>query len=203
MRALLDARGEPVALLRPRAGIAVALFSAGHGLEAGNDVGTVHVRLPIGEPDPAARLIIAAERAEAKRSPLVPLEPVLRAWTGRVGAVRRSMEHQRLVNLAETYLPGPPVAIDILGAHVLDLHPIAPLTGNLGLSFVALSYAGRLTISVRADADQFPDLEVLTDAMERDWRALAGSVAPGSIREAPASRATWMPGPRDAQTCGR
>jgi hypothetical protein len=100
------------------------------------------------------------------------------------------MEHQRLVNLAETYLPGPPVAIDILGARVLDLHPIAPLAGNLGLSFVALSYAGRLAVIVRADADQFPDLDVLTAAMERDWRALAGSVAPGPDREAPARTGT-------------
>ncbi len=179
VRALLDARGEPIARLRPRAGIAVALFSAGHGLEAGNDVGTLHVPLPLAEPDPGARLpLIAAVRARAKGDPMVATEPVLRAWLGRFGPVRRSMEHQRLVNLAETYLPGPPVPIDVLGTPVLDLLPIAPLAGNLGLSFVALSYAGRLAVTVRADADQFPDLEVLSAAMEREWHALAGSVAP-------------------------
>ena len=191
VRALLGARGEPVALLRPRVGIAVALFGTSHAGEAGNGIGTLHVPLPVPEPDPGARLsIVAAERAQAKDSPLVPVEPVLRAWFGRVGAVRRSMEHQRLVSLAETYLPGPPVAIDILGARVLDLLPIAPLAGNLGLSFVALSYAGRLAVTVRADADQFPDLDLLTDAMERDWRALAGSVAPGPMHKAPARTGT-------------
>ena len=42
---------------------------------------------------------------------------------------------------------------------------------------MALSYAGRLAVTVRADADQFPDLDVLLAAMERDWQALAGSVA--------------------------
>lgn len=188
VRALLDARGEPVAQLRPRVGIAVALFNAGHAREAGNDIGTLHVPLPLAERDPGARLpVIAAERAEAKHSPLVPVEPVLRAWSGRVGAVRRSMEHQRLVNLAETYLPGPPVAIDILGARVLDLLPIAPLAGNLGLSFVALSYAGHLTIAVRADADQFPDLDVVLAAMDKDWRTLAEAVAPRALREASTS----------------
>ena len=41
------------------------------------------------------------------------------------------------------------------------------------LSFVAVSYAGGLAVTVRSDADQFPDLDVLTAAMERDWRALA------------------------------
>jgi hypothetical protein len=179
VRALLDARGEPVERLRPRAGVAIALFSPGHAIEAGNDIGTLHVPLPIGEPDPGARLsLIAAETARAKRSPMVAAEPIVRAWFGRYGVVRRSMEHQRLVNLAETYLPGPPASIDILGAPVIDLLPIAPLAGNLGLSFVALSYAGRLLLTVRADADQFPDLDVLSAAMEQDWQVLAGSVPP-------------------------
>lgn len=174
VRALLDARREPIERLRPRVGISTAMFSAGHGREAGNDIGTLHVALPLAEPDPGARLpLIAAERARAAQSPMVAAEPVLRAWLGSFGVVRRSMERQRLVNLSETYLPGPPVPIDVLGARVLDLLPIAPLAGNLGLSFVALSYAGRLAITVRADAHQFPDLDVLSAAMERDWQALA------------------------------
>jgi WS/DGAT/MGAT family acyltransferase len=177
VRALLDARGEPVQHLRPQAGIAVALFSPGHQLEAGNDIGTLHVPLPLGEPDPAARLtLIAAERTRATADPMVAAEPVLRAWLGRFGGFRRSLDQQRLVNLAETYLPGPPVRIEVLGAPVFDLIPIAPLAGNLGLSFVALSYAGRIAVTVRVDADQFPDLDVLLAAMERDWQALARSV---------------------------
>ncbi len=132
------------------------------------------------EPDPGARLpLIAAERDRARLSPMVAMEPVLRAWLGRVGAFRRSLEHQRLVNLAETYLPGPPVPIDVLGAAtVVDLLPIAPLTGNLALSFVALSYAGHVTIAIRADGDGFPDLDVLVGAMEADWRRLEGSTRP-------------------------
>jgi hypothetical protein len=109
---------------------------------------------------------------------MVAIEPVLRAALGRFGVVRRAMERQRLVNLVETYLPGPPIAIDALGAPVLDLVPIAPLTGNLPLSFVALSYAGHLTLAVRVDEDRFPDLDVLLAAMERDWDLLARSAAP-------------------------
>ena len=109
VRALLAGRGEPIELLRPRAGIAVALFSPGHGTEAGNDIGTLHVPLPIGEADPSARLrLIARETARARRSRMVAAEPILRAWFGRFGVFRRALDHQRLVNLAETYLPGPP-----------------------------------------------------------------------------------------------
>jgi WS/DGAT/MGAT family acyltransferase len=189
VRALLAGRGEPVQRLRPRAGVAVALFSPGHGAEAGNDIGTLHVRLPIGEADPCARLpLIARETARARRSSMVAAEPIVRAWFGRFGVFRRALEGQRLVNLAETYLPGPPVPIDVLGAPVLDLLPIAPLAGNLGLSFVALSYAGCLAVAVRVDADQFPDLDVLLAAMERDWPVLAASVTPTGRSRKPATR---------------
>ncbi|MFI5261977.1 MAG: wax ester/triacylglycerol synthase domain-containing protein [Candidatus Limnocylindrales bacterium] len=173
VRALLLGRGEPIERLRPRAGVAVALFSHEHG-RAGNDIGTLHVPLPLADPVPGARLrSIAAATARAKRSPMVAAEPILRASLGRFGAFRRSLDHQRLINLAETYLPGPPARIDVLGAPVLELLPIAPLAGNLGLSFVALSYAGRLGLTVRVDADQFPDLDVLMAAMQRDCRLLA------------------------------
>jgi hypothetical protein len=183
VRALLDARGEPIARLRPRAGIAVALFSAGRGTAAGNDVGTLHVPLPLAEAEPAARmLLIAAETATAKQGSMVAAEPLVRAWLARFPVVRRGMERQRLVNLSETYLPGPTAPIEILGAPILDLLPVAPLAGNLGLSFVALSYAGRISVAVRADADQFPDLEVLAGAMERDWWTLAGQVSPAGDR---------------------
>ena len=190
VRALLIGRGEPVEHVRPRAGIAVALFGARHEVEAGNDIGTLYVPLPIDEADPGIRLrIIAAARAEAGRSPLVTIEPVLRAWLGRFGAFRRSLEQQRLVNLVETYLPGPPVPIEVLGAPVLDLSPIAPLAGNVGLSFVALSYAGELAIAVRADSDRYPDLDRLSDAMARDWETLAGLARPvGSTSRTPVSR---------------
>jgi hypothetical protein len=183
VRALLEARGEPVERLRPRAGVAVALFTAGRGREAGNDVGTLHVLLPLGVEDPGTRLpLIAAERAQAGQSPMVAGEPLFRAWVGRFGVLRRSLDRQRLVNLSETYLPGPPFPIDVLGARVLDLLPVAPLAGNLGLSFVALSYAGRLAVAVRADANRFPDLDGLVAGMERDWETLASSLAPARAK---------------------
>ena len=177
VRALLEARREDIDPARPRAGMAVGLFSGGRASRVGNDIGTIHVPLPVGERDPGPACHRSPrERAQALASPLVALEPVMRAWAGRFGFVRRSLERQRLVNLAVTYLPGPVAPIEVLGAPVLDLVPIAPLAGNIGLSIVALSYAGRLAITVRADAAQFPDLDVLVSAMGRDWQALARQV---------------------------
>jgi diacylglycerol O-acyltransferase len=76
----------------------------------------------------------------------------------------------------ETFLPGPPAPIELLGAPVLDLIPIQPLGRNVGLTFLASTYAGCLSLTVRVDADGFPDLDVLMTAMERDWRTLAATV---------------------------
>ncbi len=178
LRALLGSRGELSARTRPRAGIAVALFSADRGGRSGNDIGTMLVPLPVDEAEPGARLAhIAAASARARGDPTIAIEPMFRAWVRRLGGAR-TLEHQRLVNLHETFLPGPPRPIRALGAEVLELVPIAPLAGNLGLSVVALSYAGGITIAVRADADAFPDLDVLTGEMERDWRRLATRDAP-------------------------
>ncbi|MDH4141344.1 MAG: WSD1 family O-acyltransferase [Chloroflexota bacterium] len=66
------------------------------------------------------------------------------------------------------------------GAPVLDLAPIQPLGRNVGLTFAGSSYAGCLTLAVRTDPDRFPDLDVLMAAMDRDWRTLCRSIAPGA-----------------------
>jgi hypothetical protein len=167
VEALLEARAVPPAERHARVGIAVALFGRNGGV--GNDIGTLHVALPLAEPDPAARIgAIAAARDRAKASGLSASEPALRAWIGRLPFARRAMERQRFVNLSETYLPGPPSPVDVLGAPVLDLVPLAPLTGNLPLAVVALSYAGRLTLAVRVDPDRLPDVDILLAAMGRD-----------------------------------
>jgi diacylglycerol O-acyltransferase / wax synthase len=52
---------------------------------------------------------------------------------------------------------------------VVDLIPIGVLAGNLTVAFLAFSYHGSLTVTVWCDADRYPDLPVLVDAMYRDW----------------------------------
>jgi hypothetical protein len=66
---------------------------------------------------------------------------------------------------------------------VIDLVPIGVLAGNLAISFLAMSYAGQLVISIHADADLFPDLPVVPAAMNREWAGLnAARPVGGEIR---------------------
>jgi diacylglycerol O-acyltransferase / wax synthase len=172
--ALLRSRGEPVEGLSQHAAVAVSLRTAGQAAEAGNRVGDVVVRLTLSEPDPGARLrLVCADSADAKQSPLPTTGNGLLVWCARLGLMRPFIRRQRLINLVESNVIGPPTPIRVLGAPVLDLVPIGVLAGNVAISFLALSYSGSLIVNARADADRYPDLPVLLAAMERDWRTIA------------------------------
>ncbi len=101
------------------------------------------------------------------------------------------MARQRFIHVMETFLPGPPRPIHLLGARVLDVIPIQPLGRDVGLTFIASSYAGRVTLAVRADPDAFPDLDIAMAAIERDWRRLSADVStsPGERRATTTDRA--------------
>ncbi|WP_370327577.1 WS/DGAT domain-containing protein [Euzebya sp.] len=84
---------------------------------------------------------------------------------------------QRGTNVIATNVVGPPVHLHLLGAGVEELLPIMDLQGNIGLVLCTFSYAGEVALAVTADAARFPDLDVLLDAMARDWRVLADAQA--------------------------
>ena len=44
--------------------------------------------------------------------------------------------------------------------------------GNIGITLSVFSYAGTISMVVTADATAFPDLDVLMEGMEQDWKAL-------------------------------
>ena len=85
-----------------------------------------------------------------------------------IGAVMR----QR-VNITTASIRGPEAPLDLAGAPVLEVFPVVPLSANEPLGVGALSYAGTLSIGITADADAFPDLDVLTTTIRDELRRLA------------------------------
>jgi diacylglycerol O-acyltransferase / wax synthase len=180
IRALLTARGEAVDRLELTADVVVSLRDPGQSAEPGNRTGGFTVRLPIDEVDPLRRLnLIGARSAAAKIDQISTTGNTLLMGLARVGLLRRFSRRQRLTNLIESNVAGPPSTVDLLGVPVLDLIPLGSLAGNLAISFLALSYAGRLGITVQADADHFRDLPVLLSGMDEEWAMLAGLVSEG------------------------
>jgi len=76
------------------------------------------------------------------------------------------MNHQRRVHTLVGNVHGPDRGMRLAGADVVAVIPVAIAeTGNIAVSFEALSYAGTLTVTAIADPDAFPDLSALADAL--------------------------------------
>jgi diacylglycerol O-acyltransferase / wax synthase len=176
LRTLLLGRGERVDGLVLRAAVPVSLHRERPGQARGNLDGMMAVPLPIGEPDDARRLrLIAADTAELKRQHRpqggtllrnVPIQRVL----------LRLAAHQRVMSTYAANVPGPPVPLYFAGAPLLEVFPVVPLVGNISIGVGALSYAGQFNLTVVADREACPDLDVVVQGARRSLDALAGAV---------------------------
>jgi hypothetical protein len=68
---------------------------------------------------------------------------------------------------------------------VLEVLPVLPLVANVTIGVGALSYAGQLNITVVADRDAVPDLDIFTAAARSELRALCEPVSAGSRSSPP------------------
>jgi diacylglycerol O-acyltransferase len=190
LRVLLLSRGERVDDLMLRAYVPVSLHGQQRGPARGNLDGMMAVPLPVGVPDPVRRLrLIAAATSERKKRHRVPGGALLRNPT-----VQRAflplMARQRLANAYVANVPGPPMPLYLAGAQLLELFPVVPLIGNITLGVGALSYAGQFNITVVADRDACPDVDVFADGVRDALDDLAASVSMTSAGARPAGHWT-------------
>jgi WS/DGAT/MGAT family acyltransferase len=194
LRALLLERREVVdgdAILKVL--VPVSVRGDGERGALGNRVGALLLPLPIGLGDPVERLeAIAAttKRLKARREASVVdglltaagfLPPALD------GPIARLTGRQPFVNVVVTNVPGPPVPLYCRGARMLEAFPVVPLGGNLPLGVAILSYDGALNVSVTADGDVFPDLDVVRSGIEDGFVAVGAAWRPRLLAPAVAS----------------
>jgi diacylglycerol O-acyltransferase / wax synthase len=173
LRELLSARGERVDDLVLLAAVPVSLHREGSGQARGNLDGGMVIPLPVGEPDPTARLrLIAAESRQRKRIPRPQLFAGVLAIAAVQKAMTRMVKHQRRVNVYVANVPGPPALLYLAGAPLRQVFAVVPIMGNMGLGVGVLSYAGQLNFTTIADRDGFPDLDVFLVGMRRSLAEL-------------------------------
>jgi WS/DGAT/MGAT family acyltransferase len=178
LREVLLARGERVDGISLRASMAVLMPTSQTDSVVGNHAGTMIVPLPVGEANPAVRLAaIAAATLRAKGKQRAAVSQLFTVAMAVSGLTRFFIRRQRLVNILETNLFGPPFPLFIAGARMRDAYAITPVAGNVTASFAALSYNGKLDLGVHVDADAWPDLDNLMRAMSAEWRALVPAMA--------------------------
>ncbi|MQA35921.1 WS/DGAT/MGAT family O-acyltransferase [Modestobacter roseus] len=184
LREWLLSRGEPVVgSTVVRALVPVSVRTEDD--TAGNQVSSLLVDLPVGEPNPRVRLarISYAMRGLAPRGQSVGAD-TLSALSGfapptlhALGARAASGLSRRLFNLVVTNVPGPQVPLYAGGARMVEVFPVVPLVRGQGLAIGLTSYDGTVYVGLNADRDSISDVDVLADLIERevgDLREAAG-----------------------------
>ncbi len=80
------------------------------------------------------------------------------------------------INMIVTNVPGPQFPLYILGARLLEMHPIVPLLDGTGLGIALFSYDGKLGIGLNADYERVPDVGTLTALLAQSFMALKDAV---------------------------
>jgi WS/DGAT/MGAT family acyltransferase len=177
LRQLLAGRDMDVSGLVQRAMVTVSQHEDTPGQAHGNKPGWMMVPLPLGEPDPVRRLeLIEVETAARKHKARPQAGSGIFRFVAGQRAWYRQFPRQRSVNLVVTNVPGPPVALYLAGAQLLELFPVMPTMGNLMLVVAVLSYAGQLNLTAVGDRDGCPDLEVFARGVRDSLDELARSV---------------------------
>jgi diacylglycerol O-acyltransferase len=151
----------------------------------GNRVGAFNVALPVGEPNPLARLArIQRQTGTAKsdrRGAAYPL--VTRALALMPGFAYRLLAQNVTgrVNLICTNMPGPPAERYLAGAKVEAIYPFAPVALGTPLSLALMSYGDTYGVGIDTDPAAIPDPELLS-------RYLAAAVDEIEARALPHAR---------------
>lgn len=173
LHTLLRSRGERVdhlAVAMPRSARRSTTVT-----RLGNRVTPSFVVLP-GVNEPFGRLSAIARVTRARKASIPSAPPALVELIFRAGAALRLSRpytrHQRIANTSVTDLHGPEVPLCFLGSPVTEVIPVTSTTGNMTAVFVALSYAGTLTVTAVADRDACPDVRILGEALQAELDAL-------------------------------
>jgi WS/DGAT/MGAT family acyltransferase len=175
---LLDARDELHPELVLKVFCPVSVRDDDQRMQLGNRISAMLVPLPVGEPDPRVRLdAIRASTADLKeRRQAVGAAALLGlseyAAPTLLGLAARAAHAQRFANLIVTNVPGPQVPLFCLGARMLEVYPIVPLSRNLTLNVAILSYCGQLHFGIIGDGASGRDLELLAGGIEDSFAEL-------------------------------
>jgi WS/DGAT/MGAT family acyltransferase len=175
---LRRSRQEDVDRLDFQAGVPVSTREAAERGKLGNRVSAWIVRLPLAERDPLRRFARVREATAALKASKATLAADtlehLAEWTGgtlfALGA--RILDVSPPVNLVVTNVPGPRRPLYLLGAPLLEVHPMVPLAGRLATGIALMSYRDTLSWGFTADWDGVPDLHELVLAVDHAFRRL-------------------------------
>jgi len=160
----------------------------------GNRVAVWFVPLPIGERDPLVRLERVRQTTEElkRRHEALGAETITQAieWLGAtpISLGARAIETAPPFNMVVTNVPGPHGPLYLLGARMLEAHPMMPLLGSLSLGIALFSYGRTISWGFTADWELVHDLHELVLAVQHSFQQLLDRARSSPVPE-PAAKA--------------
>ena len=195
LRTWLRARGVRTEGLHLRALVPVSVRTEDQRHQLGNQVAAMRGPLPVWADHPVERLrAVQREMQDLKESHQAVGAEVLSNLQEFAPPTLLSMASRlnfstRLFNTVVTNVPGPQVPLYLLGRQMDEMVPLGFLAEGHSVFFAIMSYNGKLDISLLADRDAMPDVDMLAAALEDALKELreAAGVKPASSRPGPAS----------------
>jgi len=167
--------------------------------QLGNRVSAWIVRLPVEEsrPDAWVAKVNEATRALKDSNQAMGVEMMMQAAeylpTSLMAMGARAASGP--MNMIVTNVPGPPFPLYLLGARLLELHPMVPLLDGTGLGIALFSYDGKLHVGLNADYELVPDLAAFTALFAQAYMALLDSAKVQAVTndQAPAGQTEVSP----------
>ena len=174
-RDLLTGRGALSENVVVRSMVPVSTRQAGERGRLDNRVSAVFVDLPVGEPDPAARLTRIRQQMDDYKKTMQAVDARSIIAMGDFVAptllslgVRAAMQMgQYWAQAVTTNVPGPRVPLYVLGRRMCSAHAYVPIGGGTRISIGIFSYLKTMTFGINADFDSFPDVDVLSAGIRR------------------------------------
>jgi diacylglycerol O-acyltransferase / wax synthase len=211
LRDLLQVRGEEVEGRSVRALVPVSVRAAGERGVYNNRVSAMFAELPVGIPEPAARLRSLREQMDGlKESRQAVAGDVLTSLSGfappmllALGARAAARAPSLGLQTGVTNVPGPQQPLRTLGRTLLQSFPYVPVIGHVRISIAAFSYDGNLYFGVSGDYDSSSDVDILTAGVERSMSELLALVAPPATARKRRAKRPGAPAKRPAAPAKR
>src|SRR5918998_1276631 len=174
-RDLLERRGSLRQGLVVRSMVPVSVRQADQRGQLDNQISAVFVDLPVGEPDPVARLTSVRRQMDEHKKVLQAVDarsiiamgdfvaPTLLSMGVRAALAAGQIWCQAVT----TNVPGPRVPLYVLGKRMVSAHAYVPIAGGTRCSIGIFSYLNTMTFGINADFDGYPDVEVLSSGIRR------------------------------------
>jgi hypothetical protein len=94
----------------------------------------------------------------------------------------RAVASPRIYNLTVSNVPGPPVPLYMLGAELLEAHPVVPIAEGHALSVGIFTHLEKLHFGLYADPEAFPQVSQLPDALDAALASLADELLSSRLR---------------------